>query len=45
VIRCALFRFAPSRQSANLKPWAILFTTTANAGLVAAVLASKDVMW
>ena len=45
VVQCMRFRLAPSRQSANLKPWANLYATTANAGLVAAVLASKDVMW
>jgi 4-hydroxybenzoate polyprenyltransferase len=44
-IQCVRFRLAPSRQSADLKPWANLYATTANAGLVAAVLASKDVTW
>jgi len=43
--QCGRFRLAPSRQSADLKPWASLYTTTANAGLVAAVLAGKDVTW
>ena len=45
VVRCLLFVVAPSRARANLKPWAVLYATTANVGLVAAVLASRDVIW
>jgi energy-coupling factor transporter ATP-binding protein EcfA2 len=41
VWRCALFRAAPSRRHADLKPWAMLYATVANVGLVAAVLISK----
>ena len=36
VFRCVLYRMAPTRRHANLKPWAILFATVANAGLAAA---------
>jgi 4-hydroxybenzoate polyprenyltransferase len=36
VFRCLLYRMAPTRQHANLKPWAILYTAVANAGLAAA---------
>lgn len=45
VWRCALFRAAPSRRHADLKPWAMLYATVANVGLVAAVLVSKRVVW
>jgi hypothetical protein len=45
IVGCARFRFAPSRRTANLKPWAVFFATTANAGLVAAVLANRHVLW
>jgi 4-hydroxybenzoate polyprenyltransferase len=45
VWRCALFRAAPSRRHADLKPWAMLYATVANVGLVAAVLVSKRVAW
>ena len=34
--RCALFRAAPSRRHADLKPWAMLYATVANVGLVVA---------
>ena len=44
-LRCALFRAAPSRQRANLKPWAMLFVLVANAGLALAVAASRGVSW
>jgi 4-hydroxybenzoate polyprenyltransferase len=43
--RCALFRVAPSRQHANLKPWAMLFVLVANAGLALAVVAGRGVTW
>src|SRR5207249_3666208 len=36
IFRCALFRLAPSRSRADLKPWAVLFAVFANAGLAAA---------
>jgi hypothetical protein len=45
VYRSVLFRVAPSRQRADLKPWAILFTTIANAGMVAAVLMTLSSAW
>jgi len=45
VWRCARFRVAPSRRHADLKPWAMLYATAANIGLVAAVLVSKPVVW
>jgi 4-hydroxybenzoate polyprenyltransferase len=44
-VRCAMFRLAPSTRTANLKPWAMLYATVANAGLVIAVFGSRDVMW
>jgi hypothetical protein len=44
-LRCGLFRVAPSRRRANLKPWAMLFVLTANAGLAIAVAASRGVTW
>jgi 4-hydroxybenzoate polyprenyltransferase len=43
--KCALFRMAPSRRTADLKPWAMLFTTVANVGLVVAALVSKRILW
>jgi len=45
VWRCALFRSAPSRRHAELKPWAMLYATVANVGLVIAVLASRRELW
>jgi 4-hydroxybenzoate polyprenyltransferase len=36
VFRCMLYRMSPTRRHANLKPWAILFATVANAGLAGA---------
>lgn len=45
VFRCALFRMAPSRRHAALKPWTIFFATTANAGLVVATVAARGVTW
>jgi 4-hydroxybenzoate polyprenyltransferase len=45
VARCALFRFAPSRRRANLKPWAMLFAAVSNAGLAIAAGVSKGVIW
>ena len=45
VLRCAMFRAAPSRSRANLKPWAMLFVLVANAGLAIAVAASRGVTW
>jgi hypothetical protein len=44
VFRCLLFRFAPSRHRANLKPWAILYAAVANAALAAAA-ARDGVIW
>jgi hypothetical protein len=44
VWRCVLYRIAPTRSHAKLKPWAILFATVANAGLAAAA-ASGGVAW
>ena len=45
VYRCALFRFAPTRDRADLKPWATFYTSVANAGLVIAVLFDKTLAW
>jgi 4-hydroxybenzoate polyprenyltransferase len=45
VWRCLLFRSAPSRRHAELKPWAMIYTTVANVGLVVAVLASRPELW
>jgi 4-hydroxybenzoate polyprenyltransferase len=45
VWRCARFRSAPSRRSADLKPWAMLYATAANLGLVVAVLVNKRILW
>lgn len=45
VWRCALFRAAPSRRHADLKPWAMLYATVTNVGLVVAVLISKRILW
>jgi hypothetical protein len=41
VWRCVLFRLAPSRRSADVKPWAMLYATIANVGLVCAVLVRR----
>jgi 4-hydroxybenzoate polyprenyltransferase len=43
--RCLQFRAAPSRDRANLKPWATVFVLVANAGMVAAMAASRGVSW
>jgi hypothetical protein len=45
VWRCALFRIAPTAEHAQLKPWAILYATTANAGLAIAAAARSGVTW
>jgi hypothetical protein len=45
VWRCVLFRSAPSRRSADLKPWAMLYATVANLVLVFAVLVSRHIRW
>jgi hypothetical protein len=45
VYRCALFRFAPSRDRADLKPWTTFYTSVANAGLVIAVLVEHRLAW
>jgi len=45
VLRCALFRVAPSRARANLKPWAMLFVFVANAGLAVAMALSRGLTW
>jgi 4-hydroxybenzoate polyprenyltransferase len=45
VSRCLLFRSAPSRRTADLKPWAMLYVTTANVGVVLGVLVSKRSLW
>jgi 4-hydroxybenzoate polyprenyltransferase len=43
--RCILFRVVPIRDHANLKPWAILYTSAANAGLAVAAAAHSSVAW
>lgn len=45
VCRCVLFRLRPSTRHADLKPWTMLYTTVANAGLVAGVLLHKTLAW
>ncbi len=45
VWRCLLFRSAPSRRHAALKPWAMIYATVANVGLVVAVLGSRRELW
>lgn len=45
VYRCGLFRFAPSRRRANLKPWAMFYATVANAGLLVAAVTERGVRW
>jgi hypothetical protein len=45
VLRCAMFRIAPSRHNANLKPWAMGFAIAANAGLALAIVANRGVTW
>ena len=45
VFRCGLFRLSPSRRYADLKPWAMLFTTVANFGLAAGVVVRHGVAW
>jgi 4-hydroxybenzoate polyprenyltransferase len=45
VYRCVRFRVAPSAARAQLKPWAMLYATAANVGLVAAVVLSRSVVW
>jgi hypothetical protein len=45
VFRCLLFRVAPNRHRANLKPWAILYTSVANAGLAFATAAHGSITW
>lgn len=45
IYRCVLYRIAPTRSHAKLKPWAILFATVANAGLAVAAAARAGVTW
>jgi 4-hydroxybenzoate polyprenyltransferase len=45
VWRCLLFRVAPTSARAQLKPWAILYATTANAALLVAAAARGGVTW
>lgn len=42
--RCGLYRMAPTRSHANLKPWAMLYATVANAGLAVAA-ARAGIAW
>jgi 4-hydroxybenzoate polyprenyltransferase len=44
VFRCGLYRMAPTRRHANLKPWAMLYATLANAGLAVAA-AGAGIAW
>jgi hypothetical protein len=45
VFRCLLYRLSPTREHAQLKPWAIVFATVANAGLAVAAAARGGVAW
>lgn len=45
VFRCLLFRVAPTRSRAQLKPWAMLYAATANGALAVAAAAVNSVTW
>jgi 4-hydroxybenzoate polyprenyltransferase len=45
VFRCLLFRVAPSRSRAQLKPWAVLYAATSNAAVAVAAAAVNGVTW
>lgn len=45
VFRCVLFRVAPSRSRAQLKPWAVLYAATANAAVALAAGAVNGLTW
>jgi hypothetical protein len=45
VYRCLLFRMAPTAAHANLKPWAMAYTSIANAGLAIAAAARVGITW
>jgi hypothetical protein len=45
VYRCVLFRLAPVRRHAELKPWAILYAAVANAGLAVAAALRAGAIW
>ena len=45
VYRCLLFRVTPTGAHANLKPWAMLYASIANAGLAIAAAARAGIAW
>jgi hypothetical protein len=45
VWRCLLFRLAPSRARAQLKPFAMIYVLAANAGLAASIAIDRGLTW
>jgi hypothetical protein len=45
VWRCLLFRLAPSRARAQLKPFAMIYVLAANAGLAASIAIDRGMTW
>jgi 4-hydroxybenzoate polyprenyltransferase len=45
IYRCVLFRVAPTSEHANLKPWAMVYASVANAGLAMAAAVRAGIAW